>query len=195
VLLQCPQRPSGLSCKRTGSSQWPFATQEVWVTASSTQTVALLVLPLASAYLYQIKTTTEYRRFVRPLLQKLNDLGIQVPIPTVQRYLTQPLLDEKGHKYEAASLSKRLLGETTGHTLIASRLFPRTSFSNPSTLESSHLAIRHVIENSSLTFHGMNYAPTLSVSANPNNAVNPAFRTTVLRIKHALGRQSSDLIA
>jgi hypothetical protein len=26
----------------------------------------------------------------------------------------------------------------------------------------------------------MNYAPTLSVSGNPNNAVNPAFRTTVL---------------
>jgi hypothetical protein len=64
--------------------------------------------------------------------------------------------------------------------MIASRFFPRTAFSNISTLESSHLAIRHVVENGSLTFHGMNYAPTLSVSGNPNNAVNPAFRTTVL---------------
>ncbi|KAL1795593.1 hypothetical protein ACET3X_005817 [Alternaria dauci] len=126
------------------------------------------------------QTTTEHRRFVRPLLQKLNDLGIQQPMPTVRRSLTSPFSYEEGYKDEASHLFKRLLGETTGHTLIASRFFPRTTFSNTSALESSHLAIRHVVENGSLTFHGMNYAPTLSVSGNPNNAVNPAFRTTVL---------------
>ncbi|KAG9195234.1 hypothetical protein G6011_00354 [Alternaria panax] len=132
------------------------------------------------------KPTTEYRLFMSPLLQKLNDLGIQVPTPTVKRSLI--FLSYKGHKDDAASISKSILGETTGQTLIASRFFPRIGFSTPSTLESSHLAIRHVVENGSLTFHGMNYAPTLSVSGNPNNAVNPAFRTTVL---HAQAYESN----
>ncbi|KAI4694177.1 uncharacterized protein J4E84_002759 [Alternaria hordeiaustralica] len=126
------------------------------------------------------KTTNQYRQFVRPLLQKLNDLGIQQPMPTLKRSFTPSFSYEENPQNEATLLSKRVIGETTGHTLIASRFFPRTTFSTPSTLETSHLAIRHVVENGSLTFHGMNYAPTLSVSGNPNNSVNPAFRTTVL---------------
>jgi hypothetical protein len=134
------------------------------------------------------KTTTEYRSFIRPLLQNLNDLGIEQRMPTVKRSLTPPFSYEEGNKDEASSLSKRVLGETTGHTLIASRFFPRITFSSHSTLETSHLAIRHVVENGSLTFHGMNYAPTLSISGNPNNSVNPAFRTTVL---HAQAYESN----
>lgn len=134
------------------------------------------------------KTTTEYRQFIRPLLQKFNDLGIQQPIPALRRSLKPSFSCEENFKNEASSFSKRVIGETTGHTLIASRFFPRTTFSTPSTLETSHLAIRHVVENGSLTFHGMNYAPTLSVSGNPNNSVNPAFRTTVL---HAQAYESN----
>jgi hypothetical protein len=126
------------------------------------------------------KTTTEYRQIIRPLLQKLNDLGIQQPMPTLKRSLMPDFLYKEGYSNSAPLLSKRVIGETTGHTLIASRFFPRSTFSDPSALETSHLAIRHAVGNGSLTFHGMNYAPTPSVSGSPDNAVNPAFRTTVL---------------
>lgn len=127
------------------------------------------------------KSSTEYRRFIRPLLEKLNDIGITLPMPTLERS-SLPDFDSP------PALARRALGETTGHTLIASRFFPRTSFSTPSSLEASHLAIRHLVEDGDLTFHGMNYAPTLAVSGNPSNAVNPAFRTTVL---HAQGYENN----
>ena len=53
------------------------------------------------------QTTTEHRRFVRPLLQKLNDLGIQQAMPTVGRSLTSPSSYEEGYKHEPPHLSKR----------------------------------------------------------------------------------------
>lgn len=130
------------------------------------------------------KTLAEYRSFVRPLLEKLNGLGIVTPMPTLKRYFVPSSLDDSS----PPPLSRRALGETTGHTLIASRLFPRTSFSTPSSLQATHLAIRHLVEDGDLTFHGMSYSPTLAVAGNPSNAVNPAFRTTVL---HAQGFENN----
>jgi hypothetical protein len=36
------------------------------------------------------------------------------------------------------------------------------------------------VDKGGYTFHGMNYGPSLNVSGNPNNAVNPAFRRTLM---------------
>jgi hypothetical protein len=127
------------------------------------------------------KTQTEYRRWIRPLLEKLNDLGITQPMPTLKRSLVSSFEGE-------AALGKRALGETTGHTLIASRFFARSNFNTSDKLEEAHLAIRYLVEDGDLTFHGMNYAPTLAIAGNPDNAVNPAFRTTVL---HAQGYEGN----
>lgn len=123
------------------------------------------------------KSLAEFQRFLRPLLEKLNGLGIAIPIPTLKRSF-EPTFHDKSH------LHRRAVGEVTGHTLIASRFFSRSNFNTPARLEEAHLAIRYLVEDGDLTFHGMNYAPTLAVAGNPDNAVNPAFRTTVL---HAQG--------
>ena len=110
----------------------------------------------------------EYRAFIQPLLSDLHLLGINLPTPILKR----------SYAYNHNPYPKRSLGETTGHTLLASRFFPRSSFT-PSSLTQTHVAIRHLIEAGTYTFHGMNYSPLLSLT-NTSNAVNPAFRTTVL---------------
>ncbi|KAF2683964.1 FAD-binding domain-containing protein [Lentithecium fluviatile CBS 122367] len=126
------------------------------------------------------RTAAEYRSFVRPLLERLSEVGIPIAIPEIQT-LVMPELDSDQPSHP---LARRAPGDTVGHTLIASRLWPRTNFDTPSALQTSHLAIRSFVEDGGYDFHGMNYAPTLAVSGNPDNAVHPAFRTTVM---HAQG--------
>ncbi|KAF1938694.1 hypothetical protein EJ02DRAFT_468733 [Clathrospora elynae] len=126
------------------------------------------------------KTLVEYRTFIAPLLEKLNDLGIPQSMPTLQRDLVPRFEHGGGYGDEKALLGRRALGEITGHTLIASRFFSRSNFNTSSSLATAHVAIRHLVEDGELSFHGMNYVPLASLSANPSNAVNPAFRTTVL---------------
>jgi hypothetical protein len=76
----------------------------------------------------------------------------------------------------------RAVGDVVGNTLIASRLWKRSNFETPSAIDEMNAAIREVIDadKGGYTFHGMNYAPTLAVSGRPDNAVNPAFRTTLM---------------
>ncbi|KAH9870938.1 hypothetical protein J1614_006510, partial [Plenodomus biglobosus] len=125
-------------------------------------------------------SATAYRSFLRPLLQELNDLGIAVPIPTLKRSLNTLSIDENRIISSAQpNLAPRgIPGEPTPHTLLSSRLFPRSSFS-PSTLNTTHTVIRNLVT-SNITFHGMNYSPLRTLSPFTANAVNPAFRTTVL---------------
>lgn len=137
------------------------------------------------------KTTQEYRTFIRPLLVRLNEVGVSVPLPAslkVKRYIHYHPTDNpytSAHYIRSSPnshLKSRALGDVTGNTLIASRFFARRNFNTSSALEEMHLAIRDMIDSSAggYTFHGMNYAPTLAVSGNPDNAVNPAFRTTLM---------------
>ncbi|KAH3971739.1 hypothetical protein HBH70_139220 [Parastagonospora nodorum] len=128
------------------------------------------------------KSLAQYRTFIQPLLSDLNTLGVKIPDPTLKRSYAHNHNPYPPH----TTYPKRAIGETTGHTLLASRFFPRTSFT-PSSLPQTHLAIRHLIEAGNYTFHGMNYSPLLTLT-NTSNAVNPAFRTTVL---HAQAYESN----
>lgn len=146
-------------------------------------------------------TIAEYRAFMRPLQEKLNALGIAVPMPPVQRFANiytrdQPPSLARAQAISSASsaedgttnpLKPRALGDVVGNTLIASRFFPRSSFSSATSRTAMNAAIRTFIEAGGYEFHGMNYAPTLAVAGNPRNAVNPAFRSTVM---HAQGYDS-----
>ncbi|KAH9880299.1 hypothetical protein IAQ61_000588 [Plenodomus lingam] len=121
-----------------------------------------------------------YGRFLHPLIQELNDLGIEVPLPALKRSLHTVDTDDNislSHSHSHLA-SRGILHELTPHTLLSSRLFPRSSFS-PSTLPQTHTAIRTLVA-SNLTFHGMSYCPLSSLSPFTANAVNPAFRTTLL---------------
>lgn len=131
---------------------------------------------------------------MRPLLEKLNALGIPVPLPpamTVKRSYNTRTTDKirdlstrdlSAPIHRTSGLTRRALGEKVGNTLIASRLWPRSSFTSNRSLETMHLAIRDMVDvdKGGYTFHGMNYAPTLNVSGNPDNAVNPPFRYTLM---------------
>lgn len=128
------------------------------------------------------KTTAEYRALIAPLLSELRDVGIPVPIPNLKReYIHEqdqsnnPYDEHPSHPYSPKY--KRSTGEPTGHTLLTSLLFPRASFSTPSVLSTTSSAIRHAVESANYTVHGMSYTPARNGAS---NAVNPAFRRTVL---------------
>lgn len=127
------------------------------------------------------RSLAEYRNITRPLLQKLNQVGIPIGIPAVKR----------SHNYyaqdEPASVVRRAVGDTVGYTRIASRFFQRSNYDNADSLQEMHLAIRDFVEKGGYDLHGINYSPTMEVSGNPDNAVNPAFRDTIM---HAEGYDS-----
>ncbi|KAF2279265.1 FAD-binding domain-containing protein [Westerdykella ornata] len=127
----------------------------------------------------------EYRALVRPHLEELNALGISIPIPSalaVKRSYTYHPSADSSLGAPPTHLAPRALGDVTGHTHIASRLFSRSNFAPGANLEALHQAIRNMVDadKGGYTFHGMNYGPSLPVSGNPNNAVNPAFRTALM---------------
>ena len=112
----------------------------------------------------------------QPLLDRLNEVGVEIASPQVQTTNIPGLQDEK----PAQALRRRAPGDTVGHTLIASRLFQRSNYDKPRSLEEMHQAIRSVVEDGAYEFHGMNYSPTLAVAGNPDNAIHPAFRSTIM---------------
>jgi hypothetical protein len=102
----------------------------------------------------------QYRAIIQPLLTDLNTLGIRVPMPTSKRSYAHDHNPYPPHTHHPLSKRGGVPGEITGHTLLSSRLFPRSSFT-PSSLNTTHAAIRHAVESGGYTFHGMNYAPPL----------------------------------
>ena len=133
-----------------------------------------------------------YRNITRPLLAKLKALGFPVTVPALKTYqIATPELHAAVDNPESNSqtLKPRALGDRVGNTVIASRLWPRTNFETPQSISEMNAVIRATVSSSTspdgsesggYTFHGQNYAPTLAVSGNPNNAVNLAFRNTVM---------------
>ncbi|KAI2633137.1 FAD-binding domain-containing protein [Hypomontagnella submonticulosa] len=76
--------------------------------------------------------------------------------------------------------SSRGTGDVPGSSRFASRLLPRANFDDPDLFEATQLAIRQSIE-AGYTFHGIHIKPTEEVAGYPgNNAVNPAFRMTIM---------------
>ncbi|KAF2818466.1 FAD-binding domain-containing protein [Ophiobolus disseminans] len=133
------------------------------------------------------QSVAQHRAFVRPLLENLNALGISIPIASLRvkrSYAHSHSLYPPGTQHPQSpshTHPKRTIGETTGHTLIASHFFTRSSFSPPS-LAHTAASIQAAVSSGGYTFHGMNYAPLSNLSGlrDGANAVNPAFRTTVL---------------
>jgi hypothetical protein len=129
------------------------------------------------------KTSAEAREFVRPHLEELNELGVPVPLsPQVTIKRSDRFDAHPDPSSEAGPIAKRVIGDIVGNTLIASRLFQRHNWATEVDLEEMHLAIRDMVDadKGGYTFHGMNYGPSLEVSGNPDNAVNPAFRNCLM---------------
>ncbi|KAJ4354168.1 uncharacterized protein N0V89_005901 [Didymosphaeria variabile] len=120
------------------------------------------------------RTIGELRNFTRPLLQRLNEAGIPISVPTMRTADVPNMQDQK------PGIAERALGDTVGNTLIASRLFQRSNYADNSSISDLLATIRSTVEEGGYDIHGQVMGPTLSISGNPNNAVLPAFRTAIM---------------
>ncbi|KAE8388499.1 hypothetical protein BDV23DRAFT_195085 [Aspergillus alliaceus] len=118
------------------------------------------------------KTIPEIQALLNPWFQRLHQLGITFTPKT--QYLD--------NFYSAWDASFPLEVVEKAHVVTGSRLFPKSNWEDPSRLNATFDAIRASSE-AGLTHIAFNMAPTLSRAENPDNAVNPAWRRTVM---HAL---------
>ncbi|RYP40862.1 hypothetical protein DL767_001343 [Monosporascus sp. MG133] len=105
--------------------------------------------------------------FVQPLYDDLNAIGVRVSNPRPTR----------AANWAATSQG---LGGVPGSSRFASRLFPRANFEDEALFVATQQALRESVE-AGYVFHGIHMQPTEDVAGYPgNNAVNPAFRTTIM---------------
>ena len=138
------------------------------------------------------RTAAELRAFTRPFLQRMNQVGIPLSVPTIQtldipnmpsedrRSITDYDGSINSNIQELSSTRKRALGDTVGNTLIASRLFQRSNYADASSIATMLDAIRTTVEEGGYEIHGQVMGPTLANSGNPDNAILPAFRTAIM---------------
>ncbi|KAF5864047.1 hypothetical protein ETB97_008784 [Aspergillus alliaceus] len=139
----------------------------------------LFILPSKGEYTFLMqpffapnKTIPEIQALLNPWFQRLHQLGITFTPKT--QYLD--------NFYSAWDASFPLEVVEKAHVVTGSRLFPKSNWEDPSRLNATFDAIRASSE-AGLTLIASNMAPTLSRAGNPDNAVNPAWRRTVM---HAL---------
>ncbi|PMD39231.1 FAD binding domain-containing protein [Hyaloscypha variabilis F] len=105
--------------------------------------------------------------FVQPLIDSLNALGIAVNN-------TPPTSSTSWGS------SRHGEGDSPGDARFASRFFPYSNWDNGTLFNNTMHSIRQVVEAGSV-FHGISMKPWVQVAGYPgNNAVNPAFRKTIM---------------
>ncbi|KAJ4382486.1 hypothetical protein N0V85_008591 [Neurospora sp. IMI 360204] len=111
-------------------------------------------------------TIAETTAFIQPLFANLQSLGIPVSTVTVTTIVYgAPRSEPEG---------------PLPNMRFASRLFPRSSFTNSTLFSSTMSAVRAAIE-AGFLFHGLNLSPTLRAGGySYPSAVNPVWRETVM---------------
>ncbi|OTB01910.1 hypothetical protein M426DRAFT_47885, partial [Hypoxylon sp. CI-4A] len=105
--------------------------------------------------------------FAQPFIDDLKAIGLNVTVRAPY----------PASNWGAASQGR---GDTPASTRFGSRLFPRENFEDPDLFIATQKAIRESVE-AGYTFHGIHMVPTEDVAGYPgNNAVNPAFRKTIM---------------
>ncbi|KAJ4399885.1 hypothetical protein N0V85_005895 [Neurospora sp. IMI 360204] len=113
------------------------------------------------------KTIAQTTEFVQPLFAQLQSLGIPVSTATVTTTV-----------YGAPRSGPE--GPPSSNMRFASRLFPRSSFTNSTLFSSAMSAVRAAIE-AGFVFHGLNLSPTLRAGGySYPSAVNPVWRETAM---------------
>lgn len=119
----------------------------------------------------------ELREFMQPLIDELNDAGIDITNPNPQWWPTF-----------AVYAGRQSPGEGVGNGRMGSRLFPRSNFVDTSSAEFNATmdAIRSWVEEGGYNFHSVDYTPTLEKAGYPgaDSAANPHLRTAIM---HATG--------
>ncbi|KAK2763783.1 hypothetical protein FQN54_009400 [Arachnomyces sp. PD_36] len=115
------------------------------------------------------KTTSDVESLLSPWLTQLSSLGI----PITPNTTTYPSF----HSAWKSSFPLEILDKT--HGADGSRLFPRSNWADKPTLDATFEAWKTSSDNG-LSLISFNIAPTLSRGGNPDNAVNPAWRSTLM---------------
>ncbi|ORY18324.1 hypothetical protein BCR34DRAFT_621454 [Clohesyomyces aquaticus] len=121
------------------------------------------------SYFAPNKTTTDVNNLVRPYLNKLTSLNIPFS-PKITSY--------KGF-YPAWQSEFPLEPSSDVQTAVGSRLFPRSNFASEIGRNLTFGVLKDAVEAGG-SLIAFNLAPTLARGGNPDNAVNPAWRTAVL---------------
>ncbi|KAL1597926.1 hypothetical protein SLS60_008414 [Paraconiothyrium brasiliense] len=127
------------------------------------------------------KTTSALNTILAPLQSQLTALNIPFS-PKITEY--------KGF-YPAWQAEFPLETQSDVQTAFGSRLFPRSNFASETGRNVTFAALRQTVE-AGQPIIAFNLAPTLARGGNPDNAVNPAWRTAVL---HAITGQRWDVKA
>ncbi|ORY60056.1 uncharacterized protein BCR38DRAFT_350297 [Pseudomassariella vexata] len=113
------------------------------------------------------KSKTEVKKFMQPLFNELNKMGINVTNP------------EPGPSTNWGP-KRDGVGDVPGNSRFGSRLFPRANWEDDELWEDTMRAVRETTEQGYM-FHGIHVAPTEEVAGYPGqNGMNPAFRRAVM---------------
>lgn len=127
------------------------------------------------------KTTSGMNTLLTPLQTRLTALNIPFS-PKITEY--------KGF-YPAWQAEFPLESSSDVQSAVGSRLFPRSNFASETGRNITFAALRQTVE-ANQPIIGFNLAPTLARGGNADNAVNPAWRNSVL---HAITSQRWDVKA
>ncbi|KAI0112755.1 FAD-binding domain-containing protein [Hypoxylon sp. NC0597] len=116
--------------------------------------------------------STGLKNLSKPLFDELRELGITVSDETYTDY--DGVLGAIEGTWSAESEQGGVWNFNTG-----SRLFPRSNWEDPTKLAAQNTALRQAAEKAGLML-GYNMKPAVNPSVNQTNAVNPAWRATVL---------------
>lgn len=119
-------------------------------------------------------TAAQLKKLNEPFFAKLSALGIDVVNTTYAEY--DSLLDAFTTTFP---ISTEVMGQWTSHT--GSRLWPRSNWEDPSKLEAQSEVIRQAVLKHGMVI-GYNFRPADNPLVNQDNAVNPAWRNTLMHL-------------
>ncbi|KAF2871466.1 hypothetical protein BDV95DRAFT_493711 [Massariosphaeria phaeospora] len=115
------------------------------------------------------KTASQTNTLLATYFSKLTSLNVPF----------SPKITEYKNFYSAWQAEFPLEPQSDVQTVLGSRLIPRSNFASEVGRNITFNVLRTTVE-AGQTVLGFNFAPTLAVAGNPDNAVNPAWRSSVL---------------
>ncbi|KAJ6526499.1 FAD binding domain-containing protein [Mycena vulgaris] len=123
------------------------------------------------------QTLEDVTAFLEPFFSTMTQLGVPLTQSNTTTITSQ-----------AYNTRRTGQGDPVGQNRFSLRLFPRTNWADPALFNATVQSIRAAVEDGGYKVTADSYAPTEEVAGFPNDAVNPAFRETLM---HAVAFDSA----
>ncbi|KAJ7853446.1 FAD binding domain-containing protein [Mycena leptocephala] len=132
---------------------------------------------MTGSFILPGQTLEDATAFLEPFFSTMTQLGV-------------PLTQSNTTTITSQAYNARRTGQggPVSQIRFSSRLFPRTNWVDPALFNATVQSIRSAVEDGGYRVTGDSYAPTEEVAGFPNDAVNPAFRETLM---HAVAFDSA----